>query len=101
MKVYGTRNELSVGGSSHSVSGAFGTTWQFHPKWALQGNYTIGGENGAEPVRNLIGEKSFQSVGAELKWSLTEHLTLQPEYRYETHDKFDLHAVALGLQWRY
>ena len=101
VKVYATRNSLDLGTTTQSFSGAFGTTWQFHPRVAVQGSYTVGGEDATNPVRNLIGEQGFQSVGVELKLGLTDHLSLAPLYRYETHESFDLHAFGVGLQWRY
>jgi tetratricopeptide (TPR) repeat protein len=59
--------------------------------------YSFGDENATTLVQDLIGDKNFQSGGIELRLGINQHWAIIPSYRFERHNLFDLHAVALAL----
>ena len=100
-RMYVTHSEPLGGRANTGIGGLLGTTWQFAPRSSVGVSYGLGEENATQLIKGLIGEKNFQSVGVDLKWGVNEHLTVQPSYRYESHNLFDLHAIGLSLQLRY
>lgn len=100
-RMYVTHSEPLRGRSNTGIGGLLGTTWQFTPRSSVGVSYGLGEENATQLIKGLIGEKNFQSAGVDLKWGVNDHLTLQPSYRYELHNLFDLHAIGLSLQLRY
>jgi hypothetical protein len=99
--LYVTHDAPKGARANTGLAGLVSTTWQFTPLAAVSLSYAQGEENASQLIQGLIGEKNFQSVGLDLKWDLFERLSLQPTYRYESHNLFDLHAVGLHLQLRY
>lgn len=100
-RMYVTHAEPKGGRVSTGFAGLFSTTWQFTPLSSTSLTYAIGEENASQLIKGLIGEKNFQSVGVDLKYGFNEHFSLQPTYRYEAHNLFDLHAIGLSLHLRY
>lgn len=100
-RMYVTHDAPKGGRANTGFAGLLGTTWQFSPLSSVGVTYAIGEENATQLIKGLIGEKNFQSIGVDWKWGINEHLSLQPTYRYETHNLFDLHAIGLNLQLRY
>ena len=100
-RMYVTHDAPKGGRASTGFAGLVGTTWQFSPQSSVGVTYAIGEENATQLIKGLIGEKDFQSIGVDWKWGINEHFSLQPTYRYETHNLFDLHAIGLNLQLRY
>ena len=100
-RMYVTHAAPKGGKSNTGFAGLVSTTWQFTPLSSASLSYAMGEENASQLIKGLIGEKNFQSVGMDLKWGINEHLSLQPTYRYEIHNLFDLHAIGLNLQLRY
>ena len=100
-RLYVTHDEPKGGRVNTGFAGLVSTTWQFTPLSSVGVNYAIGEENATQLIKGLIGEKNFQSAGVDFTWGINEHFSLQPSYRYETHNLFDLHAIGLSLQLRY
>ncbi len=100
-RMYVTHDEPKGGRVNTGFAGLVSTTWQFTPLSSASLTYALGEENPSQLIKGLIGEKNFQSIGVDLKWGINEHLSLQPTYRYEVHNLFDLHAIGLNLQFRY
>ncbi|MBI5801031.1 MAG: YaiO family outer membrane beta-barrel protein [Verrucomicrobia bacterium] len=100
-RMYVTHDQPKGAPASTGLAGMVGTTWQFAPLSSVGVSYALGEENASQLIKGLIGEKNFQSVAVDLKWGINEHFTLQPSYRYEAHNLFDLHAIGLGLHLRY
>lgn len=100
-RVYVTHTEPKGGRVNTGFAGLLSTTWQFTPLSSTTLSYALGEENASQLIKGLIGEKNFQSVGVDLKYGFNEHLSLQPAYRYESHNLFDLHAIGLSLHLRY
>ncbi len=100
-RMYVTHDEPKGGRVNTGFAGLVSTTWQFTPLSSASLSYALGEENASQLIKGLIGEKNFQSAGVDLKWGINEHLSLQPSYRYEVHNLFDLHAIGLSLQLRY
>ena len=100
-RMYVTHTEPKGGRVNTGFAGLVSTTWQFTPLSSASLSYAIGEENASQLIKGLIGEKNFQSVGVDLKYGFNERLSLQPTYRYEMHNLFDLHAIGLNLQLRY
>ena len=100
-RMYVTHSEPLGGRANTGIGGLLGTTWQFTPRASVGVTYALGEENATQLIKGLIGEKNFQSAGVDFKWGVNEHLTVQPSYRYESHNLFDLHALGLSLQLRY
>ena len=99
--MYVTHDEPKGVRANTSFAGLFSTTWQFSPLSSASLTYALGEENASQLIKGLIGEKNFQSVGVDLKYGFTENFSIQPTYRYESHNLFDLHAIGLNLQLRY
>lgn len=100
-RMYVTHTEPKGGRVNTGFAGLLSTTWQFTPLSSTSLTYAIGEENASQLIKGLIGEKNFQSIGVDLKYGFNEHFSLQPTYRYETHNLFDLHAIGLSLHLRY
>lgn len=100
-RMYVTHTEPKRGRVNTGFAGLFSTTWQFRPLASTTLSYAVGEENASQLIKGLIGEKNFQSVGVDLKYAFNERFSLQPTYRYEAHNLFDLHAIGLNLQLRY
>lgn len=100
-RMYVTHDEPKGGRVSTGFAGLVSTTWQFTPLSSTTLTYAIGEENASQLIKGLIGEKNFQSIGVDLKYGFNEHFSLQPTYRYEAHNLFDLHAIGLSLHLRY
>lgn len=100
-RMYVTHDEPKGGRANTGLAGLVGTTWQFTPLSSVGLSYALGEENATQLIKGLIGEKNFQSVGVDLKYGFSEHFSVQPAYRYETHNLFDLHAIGLSLHLRY
>jgi len=100
-RMYVTHTEPKGGRVNTGIAGLFSTTWQFTPLSSASLSYALGEENASQLIKGLIGEKNFQSVGVDLKYGFTENFSIQPTYRYESHNLFDLHAIGLNLQLRY
>ncbi len=100
-QMYVTHTEPKGGRVNTGFAGLINTTWQFTPLSSTTLTYAIGEENPSQLIKGLIGEKNFQSIGIDLKYGFNEHISLQPTYRYETHNLFDLHALGLSLNFRY
>ena len=96
-----TGAEATVMLDSVGLAGLVGLTWDYSPLSAVTLTYARGEENATQLIKGLIGEKNFQSVGVDWKYGFSERLSVQPTYRYEQHNLFDLHAVGVNLQWRY
>lgn len=64
-------------------------------------HYTRGDENASALIAALIGEKDFQSTGIEIRIGINERWAIIPNYRWERHNFFDLHAVGLNLNARF
>ena len=101
LRMYVTHTEPKGGRVNTGFAGLISTTWQFTPLSSTSLSYAMGEENASQLIKGLIGEKNFQSVGVDLKYGFNERFSLQPTYRYEAHNLFDLHAIGLSLHLRY
>ncbi|PAW75870.1 MAG: hypothetical protein B9S33_21375 [Pedosphaera sp. Tous-C6FEB] len=101
LRMFVTHTEPKGGRVNTGFAGLISTTWQFSPLSSTTLSYAMGEENASQLVQSLIGEKNFQSVGVDLKYGFNDRFSLQPTYRYETHNLFDLHAIGLSLHLRY
>ncbi|NBV22449.1 MAG: hypothetical protein EBS05_11100, partial [Proteobacteria bacterium] len=100
-RMYVTHDSPKGASANTGFAGLVGTTWDFTPLSSVSLSYARGEENATQLIKGLIGEKNFQSVGVDFKWGINERFSLQPTYRYESHNLFDLHAIGLNLQLRY
>ena len=100
-RLYVTHTEPKGGRVNTGFAGLLSTTWQFTPLSSTTLSYALGEENASQLIKGLIGEKNFQSVAVDLKYGFNEHFSVQPTYRYESHNLFDLHAIGLSLHLRY
>ncbi len=84
-----------------------GVTWYLDLLYRVRGNshlkvhYARGDENASALIAALIGEKNFQSTGIEFRIGLSDRWAIIPNYRWERHNLFDLHAVGLHLNARF
>lgn len=100
-RLYVTHTEPKGGPVNTGLAGLVTTTWQFTPLSSTSLSFALGEENASQLIKGLIGERNFMSVGLDLKYGFTEHLSVQPTYRFEQHNLFDLHAIGLSLHLRY
>ncbi len=85
------------GGDIQSYMVSLDTIWDYAEGSWVRAFYSFGDEDVSDPQFSLIGENRFQSVGAEWRIRLAQRWSIQPSYRYEMHQQFDLHAVGLSL----
>ncbi|MCF7709165.1 MAG: tetratricopeptide repeat protein [Verrucomicrobia bacterium] len=100
-RLYISRSELDSGVSDLGLTWLISTSLQFSKQSNMRVFYGFGDENSADLSRNLIGEGSFQSVGAAIKIGLRHKWTIEPGYRYEIHENFDLHSLSLNLHYSF
>lgn len=100
-RLYVTHSNPNNGPSDTGFSGYFDIAYLVAANSHAKIHYAIGDENASTLIRNLIGEKNFQSAGIELRIGLNNRWALIPGYRFERHNLFDLHAVALALNGRF
>jgi YaiO family outer membrane protein len=100
-RVYLSRNTLDSGGATTTVTGYLSHGWQLGGQSLLVVHGAYGDENAANPTLDLIGKDSFSSAGIYVRWGWRHRWALTPGYRYERHERFDMHALSLGLGWRY
>lgn len=100
-RLYVTHTEPKGGPVNTGLAGLVSTTWQFTPLSSTSLSFALGEENASQLIKGLIGERNFMSVGMDLKYGFTEHFSVQPTYRFEQHNLFDLHAIGLSLHLRY
>lgn len=100
-RVYVTHSNPNNGPSDTGFSGYFDIAYLVAANSHAKIHYAIGDENASTLIRNLIGEQNFQSAGIEIRIGLNNRWALIPGYRFERHNLFDLHAVALSLNGRF
>lgn len=100
-RLYIAHNQLESGNANQSVTFALDASWQLGTQSLIIARFAIGDENSANPTADLIGNDQLQSYGIELRLGAQHRWTLTPAYRYEMHDRFDLHALGLSLGFRY
>ena len=60
-----------------------------------------GDENSAHPTADLIGNDSLESYGVYTRLGWRHRWALTPSYRFERHERFDLHVLGLSLAYSY
>ncbi|MGB0582355.1 MAG: YaiO family outer membrane beta-barrel protein, partial [Limisphaerales bacterium] len=101
VRLYVTHSNPNGARSDTGFSGYFDLAYRVAANSHAKIHYARGDENAGALIRGLIGEKDFQSVGIELRLGLNNRWALIPGYRFERHNLFDLHAVALALNGRF
>lgn len=100
-RIYVGANRLDSGTSEESLTGLLNLSWQLGSESLAILHGAWGDENAAHPTSDLIGNDSFQSYGLRLRLAWRHRWTLEPAYRFERHERFDLHAVGLSLGYSY
>jgi YaiO family outer membrane protein len=100
-RVYVGFNQLDSGPSENSLTALLNLSWQLGRQSLLIAHGAWGNENAADPTADLIGNDTFQSYGlrARLGWRNRWHL--EPAYRFERYERFDLHALGVSLGYSY
>lgn len=96
-RLYITHNAPKNDVSNTGVSAYFDLLYTVAANSSAKIFYSFGDENATTLVQDLIGDKNFQSAGIELRLGINQHWAIIPSYRFERHNLFDLHAVALAL----
>ena len=96
-RLYITHNTPKNDVSNTGVSAYFDLVYMATANSSAKIFYSFGDENATTLVQDLIGDKNFQGAGLELRLGLNETWAIIPSYRFERHNLFDLHAVALAL----
>ena len=63
--------------------------------------YAQGDEDSLDPIPGLIANDRYLSVGAHYRFWWNRHWSIQPTYRFERHDQFDLHGFGLNVSRRF
>ena len=100
-KIYLSQSELKGGLFNQVITYSFGTSWEFSNQSSVQIRYSIGGEDASNVTRNLIGENGFQSLGLNLKLGWRHRFSIEPNFSYETHQKFDSYSPGLSFSYAY
>jgi YaiO family outer membrane protein len=100
-RVYLGQNMFRHGSDRVSVTGMLQSSWRLTGSLAVALHYAIGDDNSFDPIPGLIADDSFQSVGGHLRLEGPHGWTLHPAYRYERHQRFELHAFGMALSTRF
>jgi YaiO family outer membrane protein len=101
-RVYLADNRLLDSGQSKaSVTWGLNASWQLADQSLLTLRAAVGDENSANPTRDLIANDDFQSYGIDFRLGWRHRWWVQPVYRYEVYEKFDLHAIGLSVAYNY
>jgi YaiO family outer membrane protein len=100
-RLYAAQNLFRDGPDKTSLTGLLQTSWRFAGNHSLVLHYAVGDDNSFDPVPGLIASDSFQSVGLHLRLAGPHGWTLHPAYRFERHERFQLHAVGAALAVRF
>ncbi|HYE33467.1 MAG TPA: tetratricopeptide repeat protein [Methylomirabilota bacterium] len=100
-RLYISRNELQTGTHDVGLTGYVDLSWWWEPRSYVRAFYSGGDQNSANLVRDLIGEEEFHSVGIESRWQFADLWAVQPSYRFERHQSFNIHALGVSLHFRY
>ncbi len=101
VRVYLSRDELSAGASRLGTTFLASTTWEFNDRSWWKIHYSIGDENSANLFRDQIGRDRFQSAGTGLRLGMGERWAIEPSYRFEVHNRYNLHSVGISLLCRF
>ncbi len=100
-RLYVSHNRLASGRANESTTFAFSAGWQLGTQSLIVARFAMGDENSANPTADLVGNDQLQSYGIELRLGVRHRWALTPAYRYEMHERFDLHALGVSLGLRY
>jgi YaiO family outer membrane protein len=100
-RLYITHNAPKNDVSNTGVSAYFDLAYAVASHSSAKIFYSFGDENATTLVQELIGDKNFQSAGIELRLGINEHWAVIPSYRFERHNLFDFHAIALALNHQF
>jgi YaiO family outer membrane protein len=100
-RIYVTHSRPKGAAKDTGFSGYFDLAYKVASNSHAKIHYAVGDENASTLIRNLIGEKNFQSSGLELRLGINDRWAVIPGYRFERHNLFDLHAVSLALNGRF
>ena len=75
--------------------------WQLGEESLVMLRCAIGDENSVNPIRDLIGNDHLQSYGLDVRLGWRHAWSFQPAYRYEIHERFNLHALSATVIARY
>jgi YaiO family outer membrane protein len=101
VRVYLSRDKLNSGTSRTGQTYFISTAWEFKPESWWKIHYSVGDENSANLFRDLIGQDNFQSIGTALHLGWRERWAIEPTYRFEMHDRYELHAFGLNFLYRF
>jgi YaiO family outer membrane protein len=100
-RVYVGFNQLDSGPDETSLTGLVNLSWQLGRQSLLIAHGAWGDENAANPTSDLIGNDSFKSYGLRARFGWRDRWHVEPAYRYDRHEQFDLHALGISLGYSY
>lgn len=100
-RVYFNHNVLNSGTGDWTATWVLNANWELTQNSAARLSFAVGDERVANPIRDLIGNDNFTSVGVSLNWGVGDRWTLIPGWRHERHENFYLNAFSLGATFNY
>jgi YaiO family outer membrane protein len=100
-RLYLSDNQFQTGASETSLTWMLQASWETGRHSMLTLFYAQGDEDSLDPIPGLIANDTFLSVGARYRFSLNRHWHLEPAYRFEQHEHFDLHGLGLTVSRRF
>jgi hypothetical protein len=100
-RVYLSDNRFAGGESETSLTWLIQGSWEFGRHSMVTLFYAQGDEDSLDPIPGLIANDQYLSAGAHLRIPWNRHWLLQPAYRFERHETFNLHGIALTLSRRF
>jgi YaiO family outer membrane protein len=100
-RLYLTENAFDLGQHEESLTWLIQASWQLGRRSTVALTCAQGNDNSIDPIPGLIANDRFRSLGLNLRWGWHDHWVLQPAYRYESHERFDLQAVSLSVLRRF
>jgi len=100
-RVYVGFNQLDSGPAETSLTGLLNLSWQLGRESLLIAHGAWGDENATDPTSDLIGNDSFESYGLRARFGWRDRWHVEPAYRYERHERFDLHVLGVSLGYSY
>ena len=96
--IYVSENRLRTGAASTSLTYSLAMQYQYGTYSWLRFRGSFGDEGADNVTRNLIGGQDFWSAGVSWRIGSANGWSLEPGYRFERHQQFEMHAISLGLR---
>lgn len=101
LRAYVTQYWSPDGATDQGVFWSVDQSWQFGSESWLIVNFGAGGKGVTDDQIVLYGDDTKQGIGISWRQGWKHRWLIQPAYRYEVHETFDLQAFSLSVGCRF